>query len=439
MSLYDPLSSSYYSTGDARAERDRTFHICSDCRVCVKLCPSFKDLFRMIDDRGGTEHVSELAPEEHRQVVDECYQCKLCYVICPYTPDQHQEWVIDFPRLMLRSLAIQQREGHGPGRNARLLARTDLQGVVGSATAPLTNALAKTRPARAAMEKVTGISKVRLLPTYARERFSKWFRRRAASRLTSGAPRGEVALFPTCMVEYQDTSIGRALVDVYERNGIECSLPAGQVCCGMPWLDAGDTAKFVEHARKNVDALFPAVQAGRPVVVPQPTCAYVLKQEYPDFLGSEAARRVAASTFDASEYLMARHRERPLDTDFSAGRTYDTIVWHAACHYRAQQIGPKSRDLLALTGATVQMVERCSAIDGTWGLRAENVAVAKKIARPLMETITKSGAELVVGDCHLANHAIREGTGRGPVHPLQVLARAYGPDPGAPDPGAREE
>jgi glycerol-3-phosphate dehydrogenase subunit C len=423
MSLYDPLAPDYYDTDDARAERDRVFHQCSDCRVCVKLCPSFKDLFRFIDDLGGTEHTSELSAEQHRHVVDVCYQCKLCYVICPYTPDQGQEWQIDFPRLMLRSLAVQQREGDGPGRNARLLARTDLQGKVASATAPITNAMTKVAPVRAAMEKVTGISKVRLLPTYARERFSKWFRRRP--RITTGAPRGEVAVFPTCLVEYQATSIGKALVNTYERNGIGCTLPEGQVCCGMPWLDAGDTEKFAEHARRNVDALLPSAQAGTPIVVPQPTCAYVIKNEYPDFLGTAAARIVAEHTYDASEYLMKQHKESPLDTEFS-GQTYQSIVWQNACHYRAQQIGPKSRDVMALTGATVKMVERCSAIDGTWGLRAENVEMAKKIAKPLMEAITKSDAELVAGDCHLSNGAILEDTGRKPIHPLEVLARAYG-------------
>ncbi len=57
--LYDPLDSSWTDPGATRAERDRTFHICSDCRVCVKLCPSFRSLFEMIDDLGGTERVDE--------------------------------------------------------------------------------------------------------------------------------------------------------------------------------------------------------------------------------------------------------------------------------------------------------------------------------------------------------------------------------------------
>lgn len=86
---------------------------------------------------------------------------------------------------------------------------------------------------------------------------------------------------------------------------------------------------------------------------------------------------------------------------------------------------------MALTGAKVEMVERCSAIDGTWGLRAENVEMARKVAKPLMEKVRESDAELVVGDCQLANTAIAEETQKRPVHPLHVLARAYGLDEGS--------
>ena len=193
----------------------------------------------------------------------------------------------------------------------------------------------------------------------------------------------------------------------------------------MPWLDAGDPERFRDAAQRNVEALTPAVEAGCSIVVPQPTCAYTLKDEYPAFLGTDAARAVATATFDASEFLMAKHREEKLDTTFG-GKTYESIMWHAACHYRAQQVGPKSRDLMALTGAEVTTVERCTAIDGTWGLRAENVELAKRVARPLMERVTDAEEELIAGDCQLANVAIEEGAHKRPIHPLQVLARAYG-------------
>lgn len=390
--------------------------------MCVKLCPSFRSLFEMIDDLGGSEETAKLTDAQHRRVVDECYQCKLCYVICPYTPDQQQEWKVDFPQLMLRSL-IAQPDAKQKSSSARLLARTDLQGGVATALAPLVNAGAKLKPARALMEKVTGISRVRLLPTFARVRFSKWFRSRTAS---VGEPaRERVTLFPTCLVEYQAPDVGKAMVGVLEHNGFACDLPEGQVCCGMPWLDAGDPERFRDAAQRNVEALTPAVEAGCSIVVPQPTCAYTIKDEYPAFLGTDAARKVAAATFDASEFLIAKHRAGEIDTDFG-GKVYETILWHSACHYRAQQIGPKSRDLMALTGAKVSVVERCSAIDGTWGLRAENIELATRVARPLMERVAEAEEELIAGDCQLANVAIDESTQKRPVHPLQVIARAYG-------------
>jgi len=420
--LYSPLDPAYFDTDDARTERDRTFQICSDCRLCVRLCPSFKDLFRLIDTHEGLHPARELTDDEHKVVVDECYQCKLCYVVCPYTPDQDQVWKVDFPRLMMRSLAIQARAGK-VGHAARLLARTDLQGQLATVVAPVVNATGNVRFLRGVMEKVTGIAADRKLPQYARERFSKWFARRAPS---DAAPsRGPVALFPTCLVEYQEPAIGRAVVEVCEHNGMACELPAGQVCCGMPWLDAGDVDRFKDAARRNVAALAPAAKIGHTIVVPQPTCAYVLKHDYPDVLGTDDARLVAAQTRDVAEHLMSEHASEPLADDFT-GDTYRSITWHAACHYRAQQIGPKSKDLMELTGARVSVVERCSAIDGTWGLRAENVEMARAIAKPLMDAVRNADSDLVAGDCHLSNTAVAEATAKFPVHPVQVLARAYG-------------
>jgi Fe-S oxidoreductase len=420
--LYDPLDPAFGESAAARVERDRTFRICSDCRICVKLCPSFRSLFEMIDDLGGSDETAGLTDAQHDRVVGECYQCKLCYVICPYTPEQQQEWRVDFPQLMLRSL-IAQDGAKQKSTSARLLARTDLQGGIATTLAPVVNASARLKPARALMEKLTGISRVRLLPTFARVRFSKWFRDHPKP---NGEPaRERVALFPTCLVEYQEPAVGRAMVGVLERNGFACDLPDGQVCCGMPWLDAGDPERFRDAALRNVEALKPAVVAGCSIVVPQPTCAYTIKDEYPAFLGTDAARAVGAATFDISQFLMAKHADEKLDTDFR-GKTYESILWHSACHYRAQQMGPKSRDLMALTGAQVTMVERCSAIDGTWGLRAENVELARRVARPLMERVREGEEELIAGDCQLANVAITEDTQRRPIHPVQVLARAYG-------------
>ena len=95
----------------------------------------------------------------------------------------------------------------------------------------------------------------------------------------------------------------------------------------------------------------------------------------------------------------------------------ETIAYHAPCHLRAQNIGLKSRDLLKLTGARVTVVQQCSGIDGMWGLRAENDKLSIPIAQKLAAELEQADGDVVAGDCHLANGAIVEQTGRVPAAP----------------------
>jgi Fe-S oxidoreductase len=229
------------------------------------------------------------------------------------------------------------------------------------------------------------------------------------------------------VVEYQQPSIGHDLVKVYERNGIECTLADGAGCCGAPWLHGGDVAEFTKVARKNVKALAASIRRGYDIVVPQPTCGYVLKKDYIDYVGGADAKLVSEHTFDAAEYLMRVHKAdgTSLDTDFQ-GSIPGTVTYHTPCHLRAQNIGLKSRDLIKLTGAKVTLVQQCSGIDGMWGLRAENAAISVSIAGKLADLIRTANGDVVAGDCHLANTAITEQTGAEPLHPLQLIARAYG-------------
>jgi heterodisulfide reductase subunit B len=212
-----------------------------------------------------------------------------------------------------------------------------------------------------------------------------------------------------------------------ERNGIECSLAETTACCGAPWLHSGDIEEFTKVATKNVAELAATVRKGRDIVVPQPTCGYVLKKDYVDYVGGADAQLVAEHTYDAAEYLMKVHKTEgsALDTEFT-GFVPQTVAYHTPCHLKAQNVGLKSRDLIKLTGAKVKLVQQCSGIDGMWGLRAENTNISIPIAGKLAEEIRKADGDVVAGDCHLANTAINEQTGETPMHPLQLIARAYG-------------
>jgi Fe-S oxidoreductase len=281
------------------------------------------------------------------------------------------------------------------------------------------------------MEKTTGVARQRVLPPFARQRFSTWWAKRPRVRLAHR--RSSVVLFQTCLVEYRAPEVGHDLVKVYEHNGIECAPVPGARCCGAPWLHAGDLPHFTAQAADNVKILAQAVRAGNDIVVPEPTCSYVLKKDYPDYVGGAEASLVAEHTYDACEYLMQVHQSggTPLDTVFP-GDVPETITYHTPCHLRAQNIGLKSRDLMRLTGARVTLVQQCSGIDVMWGLRVENVDLSLAVGRKLAEAIDRVGGEAVAGDCHLASSAIVEQTGRVPLHPIQVMARAYGLAPEQP-------
>jgi glycerol-3-phosphate dehydrogenase subunit C len=253
---YDPADPAYADEEDLRGELTRVYDLCHGCRLCLSLCPSFPTLFDLIDAKDGA--VDRLTPGEQDRVVEECYQCKLCYVKCPYVPPH--EWQLDFPRLMLRAESVRRRR-HGTLREkvtTEALGRTDLVGRLGVAAATIANPVLATPGSflRRAMDKTLGIAADRVLPPFARVRFSTWFRRRAAagpSRL--GRPeQARAAIFPTCLVEYQRPGIGQDLVKVYERNGVACSLAEGAGCCGAPFLHAGDFDSFLPRARANVEA-----------------------------------------------------------------------------------------------------------------------------------------------------------------------------------------
>src|SRR5262249_32075161 len=196
--------------------------------------------------------------------------------------------------------------------------------------------------------------------------FARWFRKRGP-RVEDGR---KLALFFSCSVNYNEPQIGRDTVSVLEKNGCSVACPE-QVCCGMPFLDGGDIASATRNAEKNLETLLPAVEAGATVVVPQPTCSYVLKKEYPMLVPGAAAERLAASTQDVFESLAGRRAEGSLALDFP-GKRPGKVAYQMPCHLRAQNMGFKTRDVLAaIPGTSVQVVEKCTAMDGTWGMKKE--------------------------------------------------------------------
>jgi glycerol-3-phosphate dehydrogenase subunit C len=400
----------------------RVFDVCEGCRRCFNLCPSFHTLFDRID--AGESDVAKLRPADYEQVADECYYCKLCYNHCPYTPPH--AYAIDFPRLMIGWKKLLAQERPVPWRDW-LLVRTDWLGTVGTTFAPVINRMMRFQWLRALLHHVLGIHRDRRLLTFQRETFPRWLRRtRQAPPVrppASAEPSARVALFSTCLIDYHEGEIGKATWAVLEKNEVEVVRPE-QECCGMPFFETGDIPSILKKARKNLAALKPWVERGYDVVVPSPSCSLMLKREYPHLLLTEDCRLVASRTFDVCEYLMKLKKEGKLKTDFSSnpGR----IAYHIPCHLRDQNIGFKSKELMELTGAKVEVVERCSGHDGIWSVKTEFFEMSMTIAGKAVRDLQIADPDIVVSDCPLAALQLSQAGGRSVSHPIQVLSQAYG-------------
>lgn len=275
------------------------------------------------------------------------------------------------------------------------------------------------------MEKTVGIHRNKKLPEFHRQTFIDWFQKEKKSGRFSFGKNGKVALFYTCLVNYNRPDIGQAMVEVLEKNEIEIICPE-QKCCGMPQLGCGDIEGTVTAVEDNILQLSSAVELGYDIVIPSPSCSMLIRNEYKDLHPglAEKIKQVVSRSYDLCEYLMKLHRGKKLKTDFT--RSIGKIAYHAPCHLRAQNIGFKSKELMELIpGTEVELIQQCSGHDGTWSMRVEFFDLSLQAGKKLFTKLENSDALITVSDCSLSHLHIEQGCHRKAFHPIQIIHQAY--------------
>lgn len=420
----------FYDPAAIDKELERVFDICHGCRRCVSLCNAFPTLFDLVDN-STTMEVDGVAKSDFKKVVDDCYLCDLCYQTkCPYVPPH--EWNLDFPHLMLRAKAAEFARGEVPAARSRLSGTT---GIGKLASIPviteIANAVNRSPTMRKLSSKLLDVHPDAHLPEFhsntARKRMKKLVAPTVAPQ-AAGTTRGRVAIFTTCYGNYNMPQVVEDLVVVLRHNGIEVKLVEREQCCGMPKLELGDLRSVDKFKAANLPVLAQAVEQGWDLMAPIPSCVLMFRQEIPLMYPEEAAvQQVKRAIFDPFEYLMQRHRAGLLNTGFS--QPLGKIAYHAPCHQRVQNIGPKTRDLLALIpGTQIEFIERCAGHDGTYGLRNDTYATSLKIGKPVSTRAQKAEADYVSSDCPMAADHIAHGMSAAPEsrHPISLLRKAYG-------------
>jgi glycerol-3-phosphate dehydrogenase subunit C len=304
-----------------------------------------------------------------------------------------------------------------------LIARTDLVGKMGHPLAPVANALLANRLVRWLAEATLAIAKEAPFPPFARQRFTGWLRQHARPV----SPTGRVVYFHGCSTEYYEPWVGQAALRVLEHNGLEVIVPP-QNCCGLPLLSNGEFDAAGSCHRNNVGRLVDYARQGYAIVGTSTSCTLTLKEEAAELLDMTDAdtRLVAEHTFDICEFLLTLLEQGRLNMDFQPLPLQ--LTYHQPCQYRAHRLGRPAVELLNLIPGLrlIESQAACCGMAGTYGYKQEKYAIAMAVGAPLFEFVRQVNAPLAVCDSETCRWQIRHGTAIPAIHPVELLAAAYG-------------
>jgi Fe-S oxidoreductase len=280
--------------------------------------------------------------------------------------------------------------------------------------------------ARWLLEKVMGIAQGRKLPRLARRSFLQQsaLRRLHHPPRTSGA---KIVYFVDTYANHFDTQLGEALVAVMRHNGVAVYVQQNQAQAGMPMIAAGALEPARDVAAQNVAALAESARQGYTIVATEPSAALALTHEYPALLANdEDALVVAQHTQEACYYLWQLHMRGGLKLDFKPQRI--SVGYHVPCHLRALGVGAPAENLLRLVpGIRVSRLEKgCSGMAGLWGAKQDNYRASLRAGRDLISTVRDGPFQIGTTECSTCKMQMEQGSTKPTVHPIKLLALAYG-------------
>ncbi len=407
--------------------------LCNGCGRCrtqspeMRMCPLYRSYpgeegsprAKANLMRGALNHrlsQKDLTGNELKAIADLCVNCHQCRVECPAG--------VDIPRLVIETKA-QHVATNGLSSADWMLSRMDswLDWLAPFST--IVNFGIQSRWVRWLLEQTLGIAQGRKLPRLARRTFLRRAARRRLTRLPFYSSQ-RVLYFVDIYANWFDVALAEATVAVFEHNGYSVYVPPEQSQSWMTAITLGDVERVRNVVQRNITMLAEAVRDGYEIITTEPSATLAIKHEYLNLVDDEDSRLVAAHTHDAMSFLWKLHGEGKLDTRLRP--TAATIGYHLPCHLRVLDDSSPGENLLRLIPELkVERVERgCSGMAGIYGLKRENFRTSVRSGFGLIRGIREPRLVAGATECSTCKLQMEQGTSKATIHPLKILAGAYG-------------
>jgi FAD/FMN-containing dehydrogenase/Fe-S oxidoreductase len=408
----------------------RSCNGCGRCRTSAaaeRMCPMFRvhkgeeasprakaNLLRGV--LTGALNREQLESRDFKAISDLCFNCHQCRMECPAT--------VNIPKLVQEAKA-QHVAGHGLPLSERMLNRVDLLASFGSRFPGLANWAIANSTARWILEKSFGIAQGRKLPKLARRSFLSWAGRQRLNRLDR-SPGRKVLYFVDQYANWHNPLIGRAAVEVLRHQKVEVYVPTHQTPSYMAMIASGDIVRARKLVRQNIKLLAEAVRHGYEIVTTEPSAALCLKEEYRHLVANEDTELIAQHTQEISGYLWTLHAQNQLELDFKPVSM--SLAYHEPCHARILDNRQPALNLLRLIpGLSVHVADDgCSGMAGTYGLQRKNFRNSIRIGWQLISHMKETESQMGTTECTACKLQMEQGTTKPTMHPIAMLAYAYG-------------
>ncbi len=349
--------------------------------------------------------------QEVREALDLCLSCKACKTECPTNVDM-ATWKAEF--------LAHHYEGRAHPLHHYAFGFMDRWAKLASIAPALASLPLRTLGVSSLIKSAIGIAPQRELPRFARKNFRAEFNREQRNRAATAR---QILLWPDTWNNYFHPQALQAAVKLLTATGADVHIPQHHICCGRPLYDFG----FLDEARRYVldvlDELGPQIAAGTPVVMLEPSCASVFRDELINFFPQdERALRLSRQTMMLSEMLAKS--PGPWQPSRMADRR---IVVHGHCHQQSLMTMKDEISLLRATGANVELLDSgCCGMAGPFGFERDKFEVSQTLAeRVLLPAVRAAGErDLIVSNGFSCREQIAQNTPRRAVHLAEVLAGA---------------